>query len=212
VSPWRFASKRTDHESGYVFFGRRYYSPEAGRFLTPDPTGFSDGPNLYSYVHNSPLVLIDPYGLFSIEDFYRGVSRSSTVFYNSTELRHVSYNPTSEDPSKKVETTFHQNGIISHSENVVGNVSDLILKEPHVEWLLHGEGFYKEYQGQNLKGKTTTSWNGITTTHTRARENAEMIKNIAGKACDDVLVCHNPSEGLFLDLVECAMQWLGFDT
>lgn len=65
ASPWRFASKRVDPETGFVFFGRRYYSPQAGRFLTPDPVGFSDGPNLYSYVHNSPLILIDPYGLMT---------------------------------------------------------------------------------------------------------------------------------------------------
>jgi hypothetical protein len=36
--------------------------------VTPDPVGFSDGPNLYAYVHNSPVVLIDPYGLMAMED------------------------------------------------------------------------------------------------------------------------------------------------
>jgi hypothetical protein len=43
-----------------------------GRFLTPDPVGFSDGPNLYAYVHNSPLILIDPYGLTTLEDYGEG--------------------------------------------------------------------------------------------------------------------------------------------
>ena len=38
-----------------------------GRFVTPDPVGFSDGPNLYAYVHNSPMVLVDPYGLTAVE-------------------------------------------------------------------------------------------------------------------------------------------------
>lgn len=66
LNPWRFASKRTDAESSFVFFGRRYYSPTVGRFLTPDPLSFADGPNLYSYVHNSPLILLDPYGLFGM--------------------------------------------------------------------------------------------------------------------------------------------------
>ncbi|NGX61947.1 MAG: hypothetical protein K940chlam9_01438, partial [Chlamydiae bacterium] len=27
TSPWRFASKRYDPETGYLYFGRRYYSP-----------------------------------------------------------------------------------------------------------------------------------------------------------------------------------------
>jgi len=68
ISPWRFASKRFDPESGLIFFGRRYYSPTVGRFLTPDPIGFTDGPNLYSYVHNCPLILVDPYGLLTQEE------------------------------------------------------------------------------------------------------------------------------------------------
>jgi hypothetical protein len=36
--------------------------------VTPDPVGFSDGPNLYTYVRNGPLVLIDSYGLTTLED------------------------------------------------------------------------------------------------------------------------------------------------
>jgi RHS repeat-associated protein len=62
-NPWRFASKRVDPETGWVFFGRRHYDPETGRWTTPDPIGFSDGPNLYAYLHHNPLLGIDPFGL-----------------------------------------------------------------------------------------------------------------------------------------------------
>lgn len=62
ISPWRFASKRTD-EVGLVNFGRRHYVPSLGRWLTPDPLGFHDGMNLYAYVHNNPLNRFDEYGL-----------------------------------------------------------------------------------------------------------------------------------------------------
>ncbi len=63
--PWGFASKRLDAETGFIYFGQRYYSPSLGRWITPDPIGFTDGPNLYAYVHNSPLTLVDPFGLSS---------------------------------------------------------------------------------------------------------------------------------------------------
>ncbi len=63
VNPWCFASKRLDPETGFVYFGRRYYAPEIGRWLTPDPIGYQDGPNLYAYLHNNPLLAIDLYGL-----------------------------------------------------------------------------------------------------------------------------------------------------
>lgn len=61
-NPWRFSSKRTD-PTGLVYFGRRYYNPITGRWLTPDPIGHTAGPNLYAYVHNNPLIHLDLYGL-----------------------------------------------------------------------------------------------------------------------------------------------------
>jgi RHS repeat-associated protein len=60
-NPWRFCSKR--YEEGFVFFGLRFYDPSIGRWLTPDPGGFEEGPNLYVYVLNCPLNRLDLFGL-----------------------------------------------------------------------------------------------------------------------------------------------------
>jgi RHS repeat-associated protein len=46
------------------FNRNRYYSPALGRFTSKDPIGFAADGNLYRYVLNNPLVLIDPYGLW----------------------------------------------------------------------------------------------------------------------------------------------------
>lgn len=62
-NPWRFASKRVDPETGWIYFGRRYYDPSIGRWTTPDPIGFADGSNLYAYLHHNPLGAYDAYGL-----------------------------------------------------------------------------------------------------------------------------------------------------
>ncbi len=62
-NPWRFSSKR--QEGTLIFFGKRFYDPALGRFLTPDPAGFADGPNLYIYVLNNPLRRLDLFGLLS---------------------------------------------------------------------------------------------------------------------------------------------------
>lgn len=71
LNPWRFSSKRWDEETSFVYFGRRYYSPSVGRWVTPDPQGYEDGSNLYAYVHNSPLTHCDPFGLYSFGQFGR---------------------------------------------------------------------------------------------------------------------------------------------
>ncbi|MBS0620996.1 MAG: RHS repeat protein [Verrucomicrobia bacterium] len=61
-NPWGFASKRHD-ETGLIYFGRRYYDPKLGRWLTPDPLGLDAGVNLYAFVMNNPLIHFDLYGL-----------------------------------------------------------------------------------------------------------------------------------------------------
>ena len=63
-NPWRFASKRFDPELGLLYFGKRYYDPELGRWLTTDPAGFVDGVNLYQYLFNNPFRYTDPDGQF----------------------------------------------------------------------------------------------------------------------------------------------------
>lgn len=55
-------------ELGLYYYKRRMYSPTLGRFLQPDPIGYTDGPNLYAYVHNDPVNGIDPTGLLDAED------------------------------------------------------------------------------------------------------------------------------------------------
>lgn len=65
LSPWGFASKRYDPETGFLYFGKRYYNPALGRWITPDPRGLQDSLNLYAYVFNNPLLYCDPYGLLA---------------------------------------------------------------------------------------------------------------------------------------------------
>ncbi|MGE0254355.1 MAG: RHS repeat-associated core domain-containing protein [Alphaproteobacteria bacterium] len=48
--------------SGLYYYRARMYSPTLGRFLQPDPIGLAGGPNLYAYVGNDPVNLVDPSG------------------------------------------------------------------------------------------------------------------------------------------------------
>jgi RHS repeat-associated protein len=64
-NPWRYCGKHADDETGYVWFGRRYYSAALGRWVTRDPAGSVDGPNLYAYVCNAPMTYTDMLGLYS---------------------------------------------------------------------------------------------------------------------------------------------------
>ncbi|NGX59573.1 MAG: putative deoxyribonuclease RhsB [Chlamydiae bacterium] len=60
---WGFSSKRHDPETDLIYFGRRFYDPKHGHFISPDPEGYTDSSNLYAFVLNNPLINRDPYGL-----------------------------------------------------------------------------------------------------------------------------------------------------
>jgi RHS repeat-associated protein len=52
-----------DAETGLHYNHHRYYDPQRGQYLTPDPLGLRGGINSYAYTMNNPLAFIDPSGL-----------------------------------------------------------------------------------------------------------------------------------------------------
>ena len=63
-NPLRFQGQYYDEESGLHYNRHRYYNPNAGRYLTPDPIKLAGGLNSYQYVPN-PTGWVDPLGLSS---------------------------------------------------------------------------------------------------------------------------------------------------
>ena len=57
-----FESKRYEPSAGLYLNGARFYDPVDGRFAQPDPMGLVDGPHLYRYARNNPVVYGDPTG------------------------------------------------------------------------------------------------------------------------------------------------------
>ncbi|KJZ33072.1 RHS repeat-associated core domain-containing protein, partial [Pseudomonas fluorescens] len=60
--PLRFQGQYFDAESGLHYNRHRYYDPDVGRYLTPDPIKLAGGLNQYQYTPN-PTGWVDPLGL-----------------------------------------------------------------------------------------------------------------------------------------------------
>ncbi len=54
-NPFAFSTKFTDWETGFVYYGARYYSPSLGRFLNRDPIEEAGGLNLYGFAGNDGI-------------------------------------------------------------------------------------------------------------------------------------------------------------
>jgi RHS repeat-associated protein len=63
--PFQFSTKPYDDKTGLSYYGYRFYVPSLGRWLTRDPLGEIGGINLYGFVGNNPVNLIDPLGLWT---------------------------------------------------------------------------------------------------------------------------------------------------
>lgn len=50
--PIRYTGRPLDPDTGLYYYRARWYSPNLGRFLTPDPIDIGDGLQLYTYVEN----------------------------------------------------------------------------------------------------------------------------------------------------------------
>jgi RHS repeat-associated protein len=62
-----FTGQKWQYDIGLYDLRNRFYSPDIGRFLQPDPMGFSgDAANLYRHCGNNPTNLTDPLGDFGI--------------------------------------------------------------------------------------------------------------------------------------------------
>jgi len=76
-APYTFSSKEKDVETGYGYFGARYYDSGLSIWLSVDP--MSDKyPSLspYNYCANNPVILVDPDGkdiyIFNLDGTYSG--------------------------------------------------------------------------------------------------------------------------------------------
>ena len=66
VFSFRYSTKYYDSETGFYYYGYRFYSPELMRWISRDPIGEEGGVNLYEFCNNFPAGAYDKDGRFTI--------------------------------------------------------------------------------------------------------------------------------------------------
>jgi RHS repeat-associated protein len=60
---WSVLNEESGTGANLYFAPYRFYNPQLARWMSRDPLGMVDGPNVYAYVVGNPLSRIDPLGL-----------------------------------------------------------------------------------------------------------------------------------------------------
>lgn len=203
INPWRFSSKRIDPETGLIHFGRRYYDPEIGRWMTPDPLGFEGGPNLYAYVVNNPLTHFDLYGLLDAATTIESGSRSDRFLDRVRRgIGHLCR--ALGDHLLPIPVIRDFVSCIGHRlEGGSPNDFYKVCRNPHSHvGHLHKPELYPNHQVALIGGVLNRPDENI--------EKAEYISQQFGGT--NVHYMYNSSHGLLLDVMESIVQKLGFRT
>lgn len=217
-NPWQWMSKAYDSETELVFFGRRYYAPSTARWTTKDPLGHTAGPNLYGFVSNRPLHLLDLYGLVSYSQSlggYQGGCQSGNSYGTSQVVSSI-------------------NTLVSESRTMLADCLDFIGRHivgiPYLRdifclpaHVIKGNGVedyvssYREEHSQNFEvgdftvpGRRLIIVNGMLCSLEETRARAKAISDSLGG--EKVFVCYNATHGWSMDLAEVFLEKIGFKT
>jgi len=81
-NPWRFSTKPIEAGTGWLYYGYRWYDAENGRWVNRDPIEESGGVNLYGFVGNDGVGMVDVLGNAKYEPRSSGGSSSFGKFYS----------------------------------------------------------------------------------------------------------------------------------
>lgn len=192
-NPWKYSGKRYDDETGLVYFGKRYYSPQQGRWLTRDPLGCFDGANPYIYVKNNPLQNRDLYGLFSFNDFLnylKVMSDGANRVFGGLKYN-LSY------------WEYASNDIEPVLESVLGS-SFLLMSgfyQDTSEWGVHGNGEIHD----NVR---VSMVNGILNSRFYFKHHVDFVSECHGGM--NIHYVFHATEGAALDSIKAIMVRLGY--
>jgi RHS repeat-associated protein len=137
---YRYTGKERDEETGLYCHDARYYAPWFGRWTSCDPAEMIDGPNLFRYCRNSPVVLQDPNGCDPDPSSYQDRSIRLDLHHDSS-AGSVSYHLAIELQNPSTGERF----LYDSSGDVAG------LRSIHQE-LLGNSGFAAILTGQEREG------------------------------------------------------------
>ncbi len=102
-----------ENDGNNIYYDRaRYYNPAAARFISQDPLGQAEGPNLYEYTGDNPMNATDPLGTEynSLETAPKGQCEREKALYAGTSSEESSVSCAPAEVPRSVETGLCEAG------------------------------------------------------------------------------------------------------
>lgn len=87
----RFPGQYYDEQSKLYYNHNRYYNPELGRYMEPDPLALEAGLNMFAYAGNNPVMNVDPSGLASVGQILDDSAMRAASLNNTLQLAALSF-------------------------------------------------------------------------------------------------------------------------
>ncbi|MBK5479556.1 RHS domain-containing protein [Pseudomonas sp. TH21] len=158
-NPLRFQGQYFDQESGLHYNRHRYYNPDVGRYLTPDPVKLGGGINAYLYAPN-PTGWVDPLGL----SVCPGGDGCKPSYNAESPTKHAKANngePTLPAPASKQDTTVRVRHYTSRAGSkgiektgvILAQDNNRVYLEPAKSKVLSPRDAQEKYQIDKSKGR-----------------------------------------------------------
>ena len=183
-NPYRFSTKFLDDEYNLYYYGYRYMEPKQGFWLNRDPIGEQGGPNLYSFIANNPVCMVDKDGAVILvynwgdDDSPAGIPweyapiahRAETRFKGSVSCECITCSP--DDPCEKIQCEISLAISIQINERFRGDVESTKQRYGHEQ--RHVQNFRGYVRHSETASKLKISDNGCYK-HSPCQDSAEFL-------------------------------------
>jgi len=89
ANTFQFSSKCHDDETDLLYYGFRYYRPSMGEWASRDLSGETSGRNLYGFLGNDAVIMVDYLGLWPSANRFLGVTFPTPLTHQNSIKRTI---------------------------------------------------------------------------------------------------------------------------